>query len=95
MMIIKGKGYIILITARTTIGIKKKKDINRTKNGIVEFFPADKKELLNKLVYLLGEYHSGNNKSLRNEIVPIVSYLRSHNALPYKFDKRRMNWIYD
>ena len=74
---------------------KNKKDINRTKNGIVEFFPADKKELLNKLVYLLGEYHSGNNKSLRNEIVPIVSYLRSHNALPYKFDKRRMNWIYD
>ena len=73
----------------------KYKKEKRIKKEIIDFFPADKKELLNKLIYLIGEYHSGNNKSLRNEIVPIVNYLRSHKALPHKFDKRRMNWIYD
>ena len=73
---------------------KKGRGIKRRNNN-VEFFPADKKTLLNKLVYLLGEYHSGNNRSLRKEIVPIIQYLKAHNSLPQKFSTKHMNWIYD
>ena len=72
-------------------GISKK---HRRKN-IIEFFPANKSVLLKKLIYLLGEYHCGNTKILRDEIVPIINYLKSQNALPQKFDSKYMNWIYD
>ena len=60
----------------------------------VEFFPSNKKALLKKLSYLLGEYRSGNTKSLRNEIVPIVQYLKSINSLPKK-QVKTLNWLYD
>ena len=73
-------------------GLKKKK--KEKKNSSVEFFPANKKVLLKKLIYLLGEFQCGNTY-LRNEIIPIVNYLKSQKALPAKFDTRRMNWIYD
>ena len=70
-------------------GFKKKK------NSSVVFFPANKKVLLKKLIYLLGEFQCGNTRALRNEIIPIVNYLKSQKALPAKFDTKRMNWIYD
>ena len=54
----------------------------------IEFFPSNKKVLLKKLFYLLGEYHCGNNTALRNEIIPIVQYLKSQNALPAKFNTK-------
>ena len=68
---------------------------NHIRNSTIEFFPGNKKVLLKKLIYLLGEYHCGNNKSLRNEIVPIIQYLKSQHALPAKFNTKSMNWIYD
>ena len=74
-------------------GLKKKKK-EKKNSSVVEFFPANKKVLLKKFIYLLGEFHCGNTH-LRNEIIPIVNYLKSQKALPVKFDTRRMNWIYD
>lgn len=68
--------------------------------NIIEFFPANKKALLKKLVYLLGEYRSGNTTALRNEIVPIIQYLKSI-GVPIPKSKRRnknknnLNWLYD
>lgn len=60
----------------------------------IEFFPADKRQLLQKLTYLLGEYQSGNT-GLRSEIVPIIQYLRSKKALPKKYKNKNFNWIFD
>ena len=74
--------------------LKKKKE-NGIRRRNIEFFPANKKVLLKKLIYLLGEFHCGNNRLLRNEIVPIVDYLKSQKALPHRFDTKRMKWIYD
>ena len=47
----------------------------------IEFLPANKSELLNKLRLLLGEYSSGNT-NLYNEIVTIANWLADHKALP-------------
>ena len=75
--------------------IKRGKGIAYKKKVHIEFFPANKRVLLKKLIYLLGEYRCGNTRVLRNEIVPIINYLKSQKALPAKFDKKYMNWIYD
>ena len=41
----------------------------------IQFLPGDIKGLQNRLTYLLAEYRAGNNKSTRNEIVPILDEL--------------------
>ena len=70
-------------------------------HNIIEFFPANKKALLHRLVYLLGEYRSGNTAALRNEIVPIIHYLESI-GVPIPESRKRikntnnnLNWLYD
>ena len=60
----------------------------------IEFFPTDKRQLLKRLAYLVGEYQSGNT-GLRSEIVPIVQYLNNKKALPKKYKSKNYNWIFD
>ena len=60
----------------------------------IEFFPTDKRQLLKRLGYLVGEYQSGNT-GLRSEIVPIVQYLKNKKALPKKYKSKNYNWIFD
>ena len=74
---------------RTTAKKKKTK-----RGGNIEFFPANKKALQKKLVYLLGEYRSGNTV-LRNEIVPIIQYLLSIGVPLPKRTTDSLNWLYD
>ena len=46
-----------------------------TSGSGIQFLPGDIKGLQNRLTYLLAEYRAGNNKSTRNEIVPILDEL--------------------
>ena len=46
-----------------------------TSGSGIQFLPGDIKGMQNRLTYLLAEYRAGNNKSTRNEIVPILDEL--------------------
>ena len=46
-----------------------------TSGSGIQFLPGDIKGLQNRLTYLLAEYRAGNNRSTRNEIVPILDEL--------------------
>ena len=63
----------------------------------IEFLPANKKVLKQKLIYLLGEYREGNTR-LHNQIVVIATQLDRLHSLP-KFLREQvhttLNWVYD
>ena len=63
----------------------------------IEFLPANKRALKEKLIYSLGEYRAGNI-GLRNQIVAIAEQLAKTKSLPKilkKEIKSTLNWIYD
>ena len=73
------KAHIIKTFGDGITFTQNKKRINSMHKGIA-FLPSDIQSLQHQLVYLLGEYQSGN-LALRNKIVAILKNLKERNAI--------------